>query len=95
MTKKYVLIAEHLLLHGIGYEPIFITQMSQIMKRNKNTTFSDINGTSQKSICVVVDVTERIHPIITWCESDVPRLVTKLRELVIEPLPLLTIEGVS
>ena len=39
-------VTEHLLLHGIGDEPIFVTQMSQIVKHNENTIFSDINGTS-------------------------------------------------
>ena len=34
--------------------PIFVTQMSQIMKDDENITFSDINETSQKPICVVV-----------------------------------------
>ena len=48
-------VTEHLLLHGIGDEPIFVTQMSQIVKHNENTTFSDISGTSQKPICVVVN----------------------------------------
>ena len=46
MTKKYVFIAEDLLWHGIGDEPIFVTQVSQIMKDDENTTFSDINQTS-------------------------------------------------
>ena len=46
MTKKYVFVAEDLLLHGIGDEPIFVTQMSQIMKDDENTTFSDINEMS-------------------------------------------------
>jgi len=54
MTKKYVFVAEDLLLHGIGDELIFVTQVSQIMKDDKNITFSDINETSQKPICVVV-----------------------------------------
>ena len=54
MTKKYVFVAEDLLLHGIGDEPIFVTQMSQIVKYNENIIFSDINGMSQKLICVVV-----------------------------------------
>ena len=54
MTKKYIFVAEDLLLHGIGDEPFFVTQMSQIMKHNENSTFSDINGMSQKPICVVV-----------------------------------------
>jgi len=54
MTKKYIFIAEDFLWHGIGDEPIFITQMSQIMKDDENTTFSDIYETSQKLICVVV-----------------------------------------
>jgi len=44
MTKKAVFIAEDLLLHGIGDEAIFVTQASQIMKHNGNSTFSDING---------------------------------------------------
>ena len=47
-------VTEHLLLHGIGDEPIFVTQMSQIVKHNENTIFSDINETSQKPICIVV-----------------------------------------
>ena len=46
MTKKYVFVAEDLLLHGIGDEPIFVTQMSQIMKDDENITFSDINETA-------------------------------------------------
>ena len=54
MTKKYIFVAEDLLWHGIGDELIFVTQVSQIMKDDENTTFSDINGTSQKPICVVV-----------------------------------------
>ena len=54
MTKKYVFVAEDLLWHSIGDEPIFVTQMSQIMKDGENTTFSDINETSQKPICIVV-----------------------------------------
>ena len=54
MTKKYVFVAEDLLLHGIGDELIFVTQMSQIMKDDENTAFSDINKMSQKPICVVV-----------------------------------------
>ena len=48
MTKKDVFVAEDLLLHGIGDEAIFVTQASQIMKYNKNSTFNDINRTSQK-----------------------------------------------
>jgi hypothetical protein len=39
-------------------------------------------------------VTERIHPICTQREPNVPRLVTKLQELGIETLPLLAIGGV-
>ena len=54
MTKKYVFVAEDLLLHGIGDESIFVTQASHIMKHDENPTFSDINGMSQKLICVVV-----------------------------------------
>ena len=54
MTKKYVFVVEDLLLHGIGDELIFVTQMSQIMKDDENTAFSDINKMSQKPICVVV-----------------------------------------
>jgi len=54
MTKKYVFVAEDFLWHGIGDEPIFVTQASQIMKDDENTTFSDINETSQKPIYVVV-----------------------------------------
>ena len=54
MTKKYIFITKDLLLHGIGDEPIFVTQVSQNMKGDENTTFSDINDTSQKPICVVV-----------------------------------------
>ena len=54
MTKKLVFVAEDLLWHGIGDEPIFVTQMSQIIKYDENTAFSDINETSQKLICVVV-----------------------------------------
>ena len=54
MTKKYVFVVEVLLLHGIGDELIFVTQISQIMKDDENTTFSDINETSQKPICVAV-----------------------------------------
>ena len=53
MTKKYVFVAEDLLWHGIGDELIFVTQMSQIMIDDENTTFNDINETSQKPICVV------------------------------------------
>ena len=56
MTKKYVFVVEDLLLHGIGDEAIFVTQASQIMKYNENSTFSDINGTSQKPTCVVVSM---------------------------------------
>ena len=52
--KKYVFVVEDLLWHGIGDEMIFVTQMSQIMKDDENTTFSDINETSQKPKCVVV-----------------------------------------
>ena len=52
MTKKDVFVAEDLLLHGIGDEAIFVTQASQIMKYNKNSTFNDINRTSQKLTCV-------------------------------------------
>ena len=54
MTKKCDFVAEDLLWHGIGDESIFVTQVSQIMKDDKNTTFSDINETSQKPIYVVV-----------------------------------------
>ena len=54
MTKKYVFVAEDLLLYDIGDEPIFITQASQIMKHDENPPFSDINGMSQKLVCVVV-----------------------------------------
>ena len=46
-------VAEDFLLHGIGDEPIFVTQMSHIMKNDENTTFNDINETSQKPIYVV------------------------------------------
>ena len=53
MTKKYVFVAEDLLLHGIGDEPIFVTQVLQIMKNDENTTFSDINETSHNLIYVV------------------------------------------
>ena len=53
-TKKYVFVAEDFLWHGIGDEPIFVMQASQIMKDDENTTFSDINETSQKPIYVVV-----------------------------------------
>ena len=53
-TKKYVFVVEDLLLYGIGDELIFVTQMSQIMKDDENTAFSDINKMSQKPICVVV-----------------------------------------
>ena len=53
MMKKYIFIAEDLLWHGISDEPIFVMQMSQIMKDDENITFSDINETSQKPICVV------------------------------------------
>jgi hypothetical protein len=42
-----------------------------------------------------IEVTERIHPIRTQCEPDVPRLFTKLQELGVEMLSLLAIEGVS
>ena len=35
--------------------PIFVMQVSQIMKDDENTTFSNINEMLQKSICVVVD----------------------------------------
>jgi hypothetical protein len=41
-----------------------------------------------------IEVTEWIHPIGTQREHDVPRLITKLRELGIETLPLLAIRGV-
>ena len=54
MMKKYVFVAENLLWYGIGDEPIFVTQMSHIRKDDENTTFSEINETSQKPICVVV-----------------------------------------
>ena len=54
MAKKYVFVAEDLLWHGIGDEPIFVTQLSQITKDDENTTFSDINETSQKPKCVIV-----------------------------------------
>ena len=46
MMKKYVFVAEDLLWHGIGDEPIFVTQVLQIMKDDENTTFSDINEMS-------------------------------------------------
>ena len=46
MTKKYIFVAEDLLWHGIGNESIFVTQASQIMKDDENTTFSDINEMS-------------------------------------------------
>ena len=39
-------VTEHLLLHGMGDEPIFVEQMSQIVKHNENIIFSDINGMS-------------------------------------------------
>ena len=39
-------VTEDLLLHGIGDEGIFVTQVSQIMKHDENTTFNDIIGTS-------------------------------------------------
>ena len=64
MTKKYVFVAEDLLLHGIGDEPIFVTQVLQIMKNDENTTFSDINETSQKSMCVVV-----IATFMSYCRN--------------------------
>ena len=54
MTKKDVFVVEDFLLHGIGDEVIFVTQASQIIKYNENSTFSDINGTLQKPTCVVV-----------------------------------------
>ena len=54
MMTKYIFVAEDLLWHGIGDEPIFVTQLSQIMKDDKNITFNDINEISQKPICVVV-----------------------------------------
>ena len=54
MTKKYVFVVEDFLWYGIGDELIFVTQMSQIMIDDENTTFSDINETSQKPICIVV-----------------------------------------
>ena len=73
MTKKYVFIAEDLLWHGIGDEPIFVTQASQIMKDNENTTFSDINETSQKPICVVVTVRSlecmNVMHALEWCHD--------------------------
>jgi len=53
MMKKDIFVAEDLLLHGIGDEAIFVTQ---IMKHNENSTFSDINGISKKPTCVVVCV---------------------------------------
>jgi hypothetical protein len=56
MMKKYIFVVEDLLCHGIGDEPIFFTQMSQIMTDDKNATFSDINEMSQKPICVVVSL---------------------------------------
>ena len=37
------------------------------------------------------EVTERIHPIGTQREPDVPRLFAKLHELGVETLPLLAI----
>ena len=52
MTKKDVFVVEDFLLHGIGDEVIFVTQASQIIKYNENSTFSDINGTLQKPTCV-------------------------------------------
>ena len=54
ITKKDVFFVEDLLLHGIGDESIFVTQTSHIMKHNENSTFNDINRTSQKPTCVVV-----------------------------------------
>ena len=36
-------------------------------------------------------VTERIHPIGTQREPNIPRLIAKVRELCIETLPLLAI----
>ena len=39
-------------------------QASQIMKDDKNTTFSDINETSQKPICVVVVVHKSVRQLI-------------------------------
>jgi len=53
MTKKYIFVAEDLLWYGIGDKLIFVTQMLQIMIDDENTTFNDINETSQKPICVV------------------------------------------
>ena len=64
MTKKYVFVVEDLLWHGIGDESIFVTQMSQILKDDENTTFSDINETSQKPICVVVVVHKSVRQLI-------------------------------
>ena len=57
MAKKCFFIAEDLLRHRIGDKPIFVTQVSQIMKDDKNNTFSNINETSQKAIYVVVIAT--------------------------------------
>ena len=54
VMKKYIFVAEDLLWYGIGDKPIFVTQISQIMKDDENTAFSDINKMSQKPICVVV-----------------------------------------
>ena len=65
MTKKYVFVAEDFLLHGIGDESIFVMQVSQIIKDDENTTFSNINETSQKSICVVVG--GHLIKDLIWC----------------------------
>ena len=46
-------VAEDFLLHGIGDGSIFVTQMSHIMKNDENTTFNDINETSQKLVYIV------------------------------------------
>ena len=43
---------------------VFVTQTSQIMKDDENTTFSDVNETSQKPICVVVVVHKSVRQLI-------------------------------
>jgi hypothetical protein len=66
MTKKYVFVAEDLLWHGIGDELIFVTQMSQIIKYDENTAFSDINETSHKPICAVVIQCSAMKSVTIW-----------------------------
>jgi len=56
MTKKYIFVAEDLLWHGIGNEPIFVMQTSQIIKHDENMT----------SICVVVFILLVTYKVWSW-----------------------------